>query len=79
MVLPDFLAQGKAVQIGEHDVQNGQIQMFPLHTGQSLPGGAALVNGVALIFQIDLHQIGNGRLVIHNQKFRAHRSRPPVL
>ena len=55
MLLPDLLAKRESVHIGEHHVQNGQIRPLPRHAGQGLPAGAAFVDRVALILQIDLH------------------------
>ena len=66
VVLPDLLAQGEPVHVREHHVQNGQVQVGALHTGEGLLSGIKLVDGVALVFQADLHQVGDGRLVVYH-------------
>ena len=71
-MLPDFLAQGKSVQIRQHHVQNGQIQLFPLHTFQGLGSVQTLMDGKSLILQVDLHQTGDGLLIIHDHNGSAH-------
>ena len=66
VVLPDLLAQGEPVHVREHHVQNGQVQVGALHTGEGLLSGIELVDGVTLVFQADLHQVGDSRLVVYH-------------
>ena len=66
MVLPDALAEGEAVHIRQHHVQHRQIQGGRPHTGQGIGGIIEFMDGEALVFQIDLHQICDRSLVIYN-------------
>ena len=76
-VLPaDLPAQGEARHVRQHYVQNGQVQPVVPHTGQGLRRRAAGKDGKALAFQIDLHQIGNLRLVVHDQNVGVHMRSP---
>ena len=76
VLLADFPAEGKAADVGEHHVQDGQVQSLVPHHGQRLGAGTALEHGAPLALQIDLYQIGNLRLVVHNQNPRVHGIRP---
>ena len=76
VVLPDPLAQGKAVHVGEHDVQDSQIGRILLHMGQSRGRRPEFMDGKALIGQVDLHQVGNGPLVVHHQDLLGHTGIP---
>ena len=40
--------------------------MLPLHAGQGVGGVIELVDGVTLTLEIDLHQVGDGGLVIYH-------------
>ena len=66
VILPDALAEGKAIHIRQHHVQNRQIQAFPLYTGQCVCGVVELVDDITFVFQIDLHEIRDGGFVVYN-------------
>ena len=66
MLLPDPAAQGEPVDIREHDVQNGKVQMGAGHAVQGFLSGVEFVDGEALVPEIDLHQVGNGGFVVHH-------------
>ena len=72
VILADLPAESKAADIGQHDIQNGQIQPLAVYHLQGLGAGETLEHGAALAFQIDLHQVGNLRLVIHHQDIGVH-------
>ena len=74
--LADLAAKGKAGDIGEHHVQNSQIQGDGAHHLQRGGAAAAFVDGKALALEIDLHQIGNLRLVVHHQNMGFHGHSP---
>lgn len=64
VVLPDALAEGKAVHVRQHHIQHRQIQACRPHTSQGVGGIIEFVDGEAFVFQIDLHQICDRSLVI---------------
>ena len=66
MRLPDPAAEVKARHIREHDVQNGQGQLLPLHTGQSLSAQSAGEDGVSFVFQVQPHQLPDFLLVVNH-------------
>ena len=71
-VLADLAAEGKSGDIGQHHVQNGEIQPLPAHTSEGFGARPALEDGEALAFQIYFHQVGNFRLVVHDENIGVH-------
>ncbi len=75
----DLLARGKAVQAGEHQVHEHQVDVA---RERGLETGAAVVllqHLVARPPQVVGHQIGDGGIVFHQQDALLFRSRPSVL
>ena len=70
--LPDPLAQGEAVHVRQHHVQDGQVQVLAPDAVQGVGAVVEFMDGVALVFQIDLHQVRDGGLVVHHQNVCAH-------
>ena len=68
---PYPLAEGEAVHIREHHVQDGQVGMGVLRLGiaEGIGGVIKFSHGVAVVFQVDLYQVRDGGLVIDNQYF----------
>ena len=65
--LPDPPAEGEAVHAGHHHVQDCQVQRRFPDAGQRLPAVVELIDGVALVGQIQLHQVGDLLFVVHDQ------------
>ncbi len=77
MLFPDAAAQGKAVQVGEHHIQDGQIRGRGVHGRQGVCGVVEFVDGEALALEVDLHQIGDGGFVVHHKDALGHGGAPP--
>ena len=76
VLLADLTAKGKAGDVGEHHVQDSQIQGDGAHHLQRGGAAAAFVDGKALALEIDLHQVGDLRFIIHHQDMGLHRHSP---
>ena len=74
----DFAQHLPAVHAGQHQIQQNQIRREGL---ELLHGRVAAVGHFhleALFFQIEIHQLANVRIVVHEQNLRFHRSVPPM-
>ena len=72
--LPDTLAKGEAVHIRQHHIQHRQGGLLPQGVLQGRKGGIKFGCLKPLAAQVQLHQIGNLLLVIHNDDFLFHLS-----
>ena len=63
----DVLHQLKAVDLGEHHVQQDEVIAAPLQQIGGLRPVKGAGTGVALLGQAEAKQIGDGLLVLHNQ------------
>ena len=73
MILPDPAAEVKAIAVGEHDIDDGQIQPGLADTLQGLFCGIEFIDLVILICEIELDQIGDLPLVVHDKYPVAHK------
>ncbi len=72
ILFPDFPANAKAVDIGKHHVQNYQIQIRGFNACKRISSIIKFVDGIAVVSQIYLNQIGNFSFVIHYQNPLVH-------
>jgi hypothetical protein len=66
-LLPDFLAELKTVCVGEHHVQERQIQGCVFNTVQGLCASIALVDRVAVICEVKLQHVGQLLFIVNYQ------------
>ena len=74
--LPNFPAERKAVGVRQHHVEQGKVDVLRFHAAQRLRAGGAFVDGVAVVFEIDLQQIGDLALVVHDEDGFVHSGSP---
>ena len=72
VVLPDALAEGEPVHVRQHHIQDRQIKVLPLDAVQSVRAVVEFVDRVSLVFQIDLHQVRDGGLIVYYQNLSVH-------
>ena len=72
VILPDALAERKAVHVRQHDVQDDQAQLLAGDDLQRLGRRAAGEHRIPLVCQVDFHKVRNGGLVVDNQDFFLH-------
>ena len=72
MLLADAAAEGKAVHVRQHHVQDGKVRLAPFKARQRLGGIAAELHPIALVFEIHRHQVGDLLLVVHHKDGLVH-------
>ena len=75
VALPDAPADGEAVHVGQHHVQQRQIDFFRLQGLERVQPRVAGVHRESLVGQVQLHQIGDFLLVVHHQYVHGSRLR----
>lgn len=78
-IFADLCAQADPGNIGKHHVQHRQVDFFPLQYRQRLPSGSTGKDPKILPPKVNRHQIGDLRLVIHNQNVSFHPPHPFLL
>ena len=76
MLFPNFPAEGEAVQIRKHHVQQCQCNGLGVCNMQSLCGTGSLFHQIAFVFQVDLHKVCNFCFIIDNQYHFCHSFSP---
>ena len=69
---PDLSAYFQTAHTGKHNIQQGQVYLFPFNTGHCLLCCIIFIDLIILIFQIKRYQISNLFLVIHYQYLFCH-------
>ena len=72
MLFPDAPAQIEAAHIRQHDIQNGKIELLGFCARQRLPRRIELMHRVVFVFQIQFDEVGDFRLVVHNEDLLGH-------
>ena len=76
MGFADFAADSKSVGVGQHDVEQREVETLRLDTGESGGRAVAGVDGKSLVFQIQLDEIRDFGFIVHDENLVGH---PPVL